>query len=75
MTLAGTNNFIPIIIIIAAIIVVLLVGGIVFYRLVIFPRKLKKQISDLNRKHEYFTSLLSNQCQMNVKKIEKITKL
>lgn len=73
MTLAGNNNFIPIIIIIAAITLVLLVGVIIFYRLVIFPRKLKKQISDLNRKHEYFTSLLSNQCQMNVKKIEKIS--
>ena len=73
MTLAGNNNFIPIIIIIAAITLALLVGVIIFYRLVIFPRKLKKQISDLNRKHEYFTSLLSNQCQMNVKKIEKIS--
>lgn len=73
MTLAGNSNFIPIIIIIAAITLVLLVGVIIFYRLVIFPRKLKKQISDLNRKHEYFTSLLSNQCQMNVKKIEKIS--
>ena len=63
-----------IVIIAAAVALVALVAIIILvYRLVIFPKKIRKQVSSLDRKHEYFTALLSNQCTQNVKKIEKIS--